>query len=68
MSILGPILFAALMVIPAWLASMEDDEAKTIAVIDHTDLYSGQIEDTELLKFEFLQEDAEESEQSVLVE
>jgi ABC-2 type transport system permease protein len=61
MSILGPILFAALMVVPAWLASMEDDEVKTIAVIDHTNLYSGQIEDTELLKFEFLQENAEET-------
>lgn len=60
MSILGPVLFAAMMVIPAWLASMEDDEVKTIAVIDHTDLYSGQIENTELLKFDFLDEGSEE--------
>ncbi len=60
MSILGPILFAAMMVVPAWLASMEDDEVKTIAVIDHTNLYAGQIEDTELLKFEFLNEGSEE--------
>ncbi|SFD69665.1 ABC transporter permease [Thermophagus xiamenensis] len=54
MSILGPILFAAMMVIPAWLASLEDDETKIIAVIDETGLYSEQISDTPLLKFEFL--------------
>ncbi|WP_010663312.1 ABC transporter permease [Marinilabilia salmonicolor] len=60
MSILGPVLFAAMMVVPAWLASMEDDEVKTIAVIDHTNLYSGQIENTELLKFDFLDEESEE--------
>ncbi|MBZ4676659.1 MAG: transporter permease, partial [Anaerophaga sp.] len=60
MSILGPILFAALMVIPAWLATLEDDEAKVIAVIDNTGLYSEQIEDTELLKFEFLSDQEEE--------
>ena len=61
MSILGPILIAALMVIPAWLATLEDDEAKIIAVIDNTGLYSGQIEDTELLKFEFLSDHEEDN-------
>lgn len=60
MSILGPILFAALMVVPAWLATLEDDEVKTIAVIDQTGLYAGQIENTDILKFEFLTQDAEE--------
>jgi ABC-2 type transport system permease protein len=59
MSILGPILFAALMIVPAWLASLEDDEVKTIAVIDETGFYRGQIEDTDLLKFEFLKEGSE---------
>ncbi|WP_462318729.1 ABC transporter permease [Marinilabilia sp.] len=60
MSILGPILFAALMVVPAWLATLEDDEVKTIAVIDQTGLYDRQIEDTDILKFEFLNQNAEE--------
>jgi len=54
MTILGPVLFAALMIIPAWLATLEDDEEKTIAVIDNTGLYEGEIDNTELLKFEFL--------------
>ncbi len=36
MSILGPILFASLLVLPALLANMEDKEVKTIAVIDQS--------------------------------
>ncbi len=59
MSILAPILFTAMLLLPAWIATMEDDDAKTIAVIDHTGLYSNQIEDTELLKFKFLPQDQE---------
>ncbi|MGQ1890722.1 ABC transporter permease [Thermophagus sp. OGC60D27] len=60
MSILGPLLFAALMIVPVWLASMEDDESKVIAVIDETGLYTGQINNTELLKFEFLNDQNED--------
>ncbi|MFO8001758.1 MAG: ABC transporter permease [Marinilabilia sp.] len=59
MTILGPILFAALMIIPAWLATIEDDEAKTIAVIDNTGLYEREISETEHLKFEFINEEQE---------
>jgi ABC-2 type transport system permease protein len=59
MTILGPILFAALMIIPAWLSTIQDDEVKNIAVIDNTGLYEGQIEDTELLKFEFVDNNQE---------
>ncbi|MFC2090630.1 ABC transporter permease [Bacteroidota bacterium] len=59
MSILGPVLFAALMVVPAMLATMEDKEVKQIAVIDETTIltyYSAGaaksvIEDTEYIKF-----------------
>jgi len=59
MSILGPVLFAAVMVVPAWLATMEDDETKNIAVIDQTELYAGHISDSEILKFEFLDSQSE---------
>ncbi|MFW5754458.1 MAG: ABC transporter permease [Marinilabiliaceae bacterium] len=59
MTILGPVLFAALMIIPAWLSTIEDDEAKTIAVIDDTGLYQGEIDDTELLRFESLDNEQE---------
>lgn len=59
MTILGPLLFAGMMVIPGWLASLEDKEEKLLAVVDHTNLYTDKIQNTELLKFEFLPVNAE---------
>lgn len=60
MTIIGPILFAAMMVLPGWFASMEDTESKNIAVIDQTGKYNKRIKDTEYLKFSWLnQQDAE---------
>ena len=54
MSVLGPVIFAAFLVVPTWLASMEDKEEKTIAVIDNTSLTYGVLEETEYLKFVYL--------------
>ncbi|WP_430810661.1 MULTISPECIES: ABC transporter permease [unclassified Carboxylicivirga] len=60
MTIIGPILFAAMMVLPGWFASMEDTEEKNIAVIDETGLYTNRINSTEFLKFSWLKtEDTE---------
>ncbi len=36
MSILGPLLFAAFMVVPGYLATLEDTDIKTVAVIDNS--------------------------------
>ncbi len=36
MSALGPLLFAAFMIVPGYLASMEDTDVKTVAVIDNS--------------------------------
>lgn len=55
MTILGPILFAAMMVVPAWLASMEDTDIKNIAVIDSSGIFINKIPDTDYIKFEYLQ-------------
>jgi len=55
MTILGPILFAAMMVLPAWFASMEDTSSKKIAVIDQTQQYANVIKDTDYLSFEWLE-------------
>ena len=54
MSIVGPLLFAALMIAPAWLAQMEDTEEKVIAVIDSSKLFYETIPETKYLKFEYL--------------
>lgn len=64
MTILGPLLFAALMIAPMWLAQLEDMDEKTIAVIEFDRLGSpvpeeqmltrGVFSDKELLKFTYL--------------
>ena len=55
MTILGPLLFAAMMVVPAWLASIEDTDVKNIAVIDSSGIFINKIADTDYIKFEYLE-------------
>lgn len=65
MTIIGPILFAALFIAPAWIASMEDTDVKTIAVVDSskvfykrvdsTNVIQKRIADTDYIKFVFLE-------------
>nr|WP_321450364.1 ABC transporter permease [uncultured Carboxylicivirga sp.] len=55
MSILGPILFGAMMVLPTWFSSMEDTNEKKVAIVDQTGRYASHIESTELIKFDWLQ-------------
>ena len=56
MTILGPILFAAIMLVPAWLASMDDTELKNIAIIDESGIFVNKIIDTDYIKFEYLED------------
>ena len=60
MTILGPLLFAAMFVIPGWLATMEDDDEKVIAVLDATGLYDHSLEDSPLIKYQYLPMEAED--------
>ena len=55
MSVLGPLLFAAMMIIPAWLAQIEETDVKKIAVIDSSHLFMNVIPETEFLKFDYLE-------------
>jgi ABC-2 type transport system permease protein len=55
MSILGPILFAAMMIIPAWLSQIEQTDVKRIAVVDSSHLFRNVIPETEFLKFDYLE-------------
>ena len=62
MSILGPLIFAAYVLIPMYFATMEDKEEKTVVVIDDSKLFSEYsakgatfvIPDTEYLKFKVI--------------
>jgi len=58
MTLLGPILFAAMLVVPAWLASMDDTEVKNIAVIDESGIFIDKITDTDYIKFEYLEDNS----------
>ncbi|MCX7862810.1 MAG: ABC transporter permease [Bacteroidales bacterium] len=54
MTIIGPILMAALFVVPVWISTLEDDEIKKIAVVDSSQLFYKIIPETEKIKFEYL--------------
>ncbi len=51
LTLLMPFLFAALVFVPMWLASLGEDENQTIAVIDDTGRYASLFENTETYTF-----------------
>lgn len=53
MTILGPILMAAMFIIPAYI-SQKSDKEKTIGIVDETNLFVNKFVDTENLKFKIL--------------
>lgn len=60
MSIIGPLLFGLLMVIPIWLASRESDE-KVIEILDESGYFRDKIEDTGVVSFTYLDKTIEEA-------
>ena len=59
LTFLTPILIAALVLVPLWLAQIKDDAVKKIIVIDRTGLYTKAFEDNEEYQFIFLNQDIE---------
>ncbi|MFC2125604.1 ABC transporter permease [Bacteroidota bacterium] len=53
MSILGPLLFALIWIIPIWLATREGDE-KIIKVLDESGLFQEKLDDEGSIKFEYI--------------
>lgn len=56
MSIIGPILFAGLMIVPTMMMKMEDTEEKLIAVVDSSKLFYNAFPESEYLKFEYTED------------
>ena len=54
MTLLVPVMMAALMILPTYLAMMDDKEERTIAVYDPTALILDQLENTEFTKFHYI--------------
>ena len=55
MSVLGPVIFAAMMIVPAWLSQVKEQDVKKIAVVDSSKLFRNVIPETELLKFDYME-------------
>jgi ABC-2 type transport system permease protein len=53
MTILGPLLMAAIVIIPVYIATMSN-EVKTVSVIDETGFFSGKFKDSESIHFHYL--------------
>ena len=53
MTLLGPVFFAAMMVLPVWFATMEDEDVKQIAVLDSSQLFIHKIPETAKFKFTY---------------
>lgn len=57
MTLLVPLMMAALTILPAYLATMDDKEERTIAVYDPTSLILNKLESTEFTKFHYIPEE-----------
>jgi ABC-2 type transport system permease protein len=56
MTVLGPLLMAAIVIVPVYIATMSN-EVKTLSVIDETGFFFGKFKDSESIKFHYLVSD-----------
>ncbi|WP_430934396.1 ABC transporter permease [Saccharicrinis sp. 156] len=54
MTLLSPVIFAAMMIVPAWLTSQEDTKEKVIAIDDTTGNYATALKSTQYIKYQTL--------------
>jgi len=60
LTFLTPLLFAGMITVPLWLASLKDGTKKNIVVIDRTNLYHDVLKSNETYVFDFVDKPAEE--------
>lgn len=66
MTLLAPLLFGGVMIIPAWLASRGGDE-KIITVIDESGLFKDKLENSNSVKFNYVDKTIEQAKQDFSV-
>ena len=54
LTILMPVLFAAVTILPTYLATMNDTEERTVAVYDGSGVFLGRLESSQYTKFHFI--------------
>lgn len=57
LTLLMPILMSALMILPAYFATMDDEQSRNVAVYDASSVILGQLESTKFTKFTFIPEE-----------
>jgi ABC-2 type transport system permease protein len=66
MTFLGPLLMAALMIVPVILATLQNIGDKNIAVVDETNWFIGKFEQADNLKFHYVFESVDSLKQKVI--
>ncbi|MEQ6121430.1 ABC transporter permease [Reichenbachiella sp. MALMAid0571] len=61
MTILGPLLFAGIAIVPTWLATRESTDQKVIWVLDESGYFDGKMENNGSVKFEMTHKSLEEA-------
>ncbi|MEI6678058.1 MAG: ABC transporter permease [Mariniphaga sp.] len=54
LTLLMPVLMSALMILPAYFATMDDEQVRTVAVYDGSAIFLGKLENSEFTKFKFI--------------
>lgn len=65
MTFLGPLLMAALMIVPIYLSTLKDKDERKIGIIDESNGFVDKFIDTESLKFHRLEMDLEQAKQDL---
>lgn len=66
LTLLIPFLFAAFTILPVWLAMQKDNEIRTIAIYDESEIFLGKFKDTEYTHFLHISKEEYEAEKSRL--
>lgn len=68
MTILGPLLMAAMIIVPVYISQVSDGKTKHIAILDETGWFFKQFRDSESIKFEHVFSDLQEAKNKFLEE
>lgn len=65
MTILGPILFSAMFIVPIWIATSTSSEEKKVLVLDESGLFINKIEDSDNTTYEFITGELDSAKQAL---
>ena len=65
MTILGPLLFAGIAIVPTWLATRESSDQKIVKILDESGYFKNKLEDTNSIKFEMTDKSLDEAKEEL---